>query len=52
MIYKINIPTLLVEYSIRHTFGSEYFPRSEAEGNIPTLGATYTDIPRGRVEYF
>ena len=34
-----------------YTLGREYFSRPEAEGNIPTLGAIYTDIPRGRVEY-
>ena len=31
--------------------GSEYLPRPSASGNIPTLGAIFIDIPRGRVEY-
>ena len=30
---------------------SEYLPRPSASGNIPTLGAMFIDIPRGRVEY-
>ena len=49
---KLNIQPFLVKYSgIYCTLGSEYFSRPLASGNIPTLGALYTDIPRGRVEY-
>ena len=33
------------------TLGSEYLPRPSASGNIPTLGAIFIDIPRGRVEH-
>ena len=33
------------------TLGSEYLSRPSTSGNIPTLGAIFIDIPRGRVEY-
>ena len=48
---KINIQPFLVEYRQYCTLGSEYLPRPSASGNIPTLGAIFIDIPRGRVEY-
>ena len=48
---KINIQPFLVEYPQYCTLGSEYLPRSSASENIPTLGAIFIDIPRGRVEY-
>ena len=48
---KINIQPFLVEYRYYCTLGSEYLPRASASGNIPTLGAIFIDIARGRVEY-
>ena len=49
--YKINMQPVFVEYRYYCNLGSEYLPRSSASGNIPTLGAIFIDIPRGRVEY-
>ena len=48
---KINIQPFLVEYQEYCTLGSEYLTRPSASVNIPTLGAIFIDIPRGRVEY-
>ena len=49
---KLNIQPFLVKYAgIYCTPSREYFPRPAASGNIPNLGAIYTDIPRERVDY-